>query len=339
MKGNWQDLIKPSKLNVDKSTLTNTYGKFIAEPLERGFGITVGNSLRRILISSLQGAAITAVKIDGVLHEFSSIPSVKEDLSDIILNLKQVRFKMHSDEAKTVKLNVDKAGLVTAGDIVCDPTLEVLNPEAHIATLAKDGKLNAELLVKRGRGYVIAEKNKEDSQPVGTIAVDALFSPISRVNYNVSNARVGQRTDYDKLTLEVWTSGAVTPEDALALAAKILKDQLSLFITFEEEEEEIVEEVEEETPTFNENLFKTVDELELSVRSANCLKNADIKYLGELVQKSEQEMLKTKNFGRKSLNEIKDIIVSMGLEFGLTIEGFPSKNELDKMATERKEAI
>lgn len=337
MQKNWRDLIKPKKLEVEKETLTNTYGKFVAEPLERGFGVTIGNSLRRILLSSLQGAAITSVKIDGILHEFSSVPGVKEDVSDIILNLKQVRLKIHGEGPKTLRIKGSNDGRVTAGDIICDNTVEVLNPDQHIATVSKDAKFDCELIANTGRGYVPSERNKLPDQPIGTIPIDAIFQPVSRVNFIVTNARVGQRTDYDKLALEVWTTGAIDPQNALAIAAKVLKDQLSVFITFEEKEEEAGGEKGEAKPSFNENLFKTVDELELSVRSANCLKNADIKYIGEMVQKSEQEMLRTKNFGRKSLNEIKEILRGMGLDFGMKIDGFPSRKELDAMHIEHKE--
>jgi DNA-directed RNA polymerase subunit alpha len=336
MQKNWRDLIKPRKLEVEKSTLSSTYGKFVAEAMERGFGITIGNSLRRILLSSLQGGAITSIRIDGVQHEFSPIQGVKEDVSDIILNLKQAKFIIHGEGPKTVRINAKGEGCLKAGDIIHDSTVEVLNPDCYIATLSKDGKIDAELVVKTGKGYVPADRNKEDGQPIGTIPIDSIFSPVAKVIYNVTQARVGRRTDYDKLTMEIWTTGAVNPQDALALAAKILTDQLSLFITFEEEEE-VVPETIEIKPKFNENLFKTVDELELSVRSANCLKNADIKYLGELVQRTEQEMLKTKNFGRKSLNEIKEIISSLGLEFGVKLEDFPSREELDRMAAEKKD--
>ena len=339
MQKNWRDLIKPKKLEVDKDTLTNTYGKFTAEPLERGFGITIGNSVRRILLSSLQGAAIVSIKFDGVLHEFSSIPGVKEDVSDIILNLKQVRIKLHGQGEKTIRIKAKGDGEIKAGDIICDSTVEILNPDLHIATLAKDAKMEAGLIVKTGKGYAPAVRNKEENQPIGTIPIDAIFTPVIRVNYNVSNARVGQRTDYDKLAMEIWTTGAVTPQDAVAFAAKILKDQLSMFIPFEEpEEEEGGEEAAEGTTTaLNDNLYRMVDEMELSVRSANCLKNADIKYIGELVQKTEQEMLRTKNFGRKSLNEIKEMLNNMGLGFGMKVEGFPSREELDKIAIEKKE--
>ncbi|MEK6758253.1 MAG: DNA-directed RNA polymerase subunit alpha [Deltaproteobacteria bacterium] len=337
MQKNWRDLIKPKKLEVEKETLTGTYGKFVAEPLERGFGVTIGNSLRRILLSSLQGAAITSVKIDGVLHEFSSVPGVKEDVSDIILNLKQVRLKIHGDGPKTLKIKGAVDGVVRAGDIICDSTVEILNPEQTIATLSRDAKFECELAVNNGKGYVSAEKNKLAEQPIGVIPIDSIFQPVSRVNFNVTHARVGQRTDYDKLVLELWTTGAIDPQSAVAIAAKVLKDQLSVFITFEESEEEVGFEKSDSRPLFNDNLFKTVEELELSVRSANCLKNADIKYIGEMVQKTEQEMLRTKNFGRKSLNEIKELLRGMGLDFGMKLDGFPSRKDLDATHTEHKE--
>jgi DNA-directed RNA polymerase subunit alpha len=339
MHKNWRELIKPKRIEVDK--LTDTYGKFVAEPLERGFGLTIGNSLRRILLSSLQGAAITAVKFDGVLHEFSTIPGVKEDVSDIILNLKQVRLDIEGEGSKTLRLKAAGSVDLKAGDIECDSTVKVLNPGQHIATLAKEGKIDCELTANTGKGYVPAERNKTPDQPVGTIAIDSIFQPVKRVNFDVSHARVGQRTDYDKLVLELWTTGSVDPQTAVAVASKILKDQLSVFITFEEEEETVVPltvEGIESIPWYNENLLKTVDELELSVRSANCLKNADIKYIGEMVQKTDQEMLKTKNFGRKSLNEIKEILHKMGLDFGMKLEGFWSRKELDRMHVERKES-
>lgn len=337
MQKNWRDLIRPKKLEVDRDTLTPTYGKFVAEPLERGFGVTIGNALRRILLSSLQGAAITSVKIDGVLHEFSSVPGVKEDVSDIILNLKQVRLRLHGEGPKTIRIKSGGDAVVRAGDIISDSTIEVLNPDQHIATVSKDAKFECELNVATGKGYVSSERNKLAEMPIGTIAIDSIFQPVSRVNFIVTHARVGQRTDYDKLILEVWTTGAIDPQSAVAVAAKILKDQLSVFITFEEGEEQGGGERGEAKPQFNDNLFKTVDELELSVRSANCLKNADIKYIGEMVQKSEQEMLRTKNFGRKSLNEIKEILKGMGLDFGMKLDGFPSRKDLDAMHSEHKE--
>ena len=327
MQRNWKELIKPKKLEVEKETLTPFYGKFYAEPFERGFGITICNSLRRILLSSLQGAAITSVKIDGVLHEFTSIPGVTEDVTDIILNLKEVKIKLHADGPKTVRIEAKGKGVVRAGDIITDDTIEITNPDHPIATLSPDGKLKMEMVVKRGKGYVPAEKNKEEGQAIGTIPIDAIFSPITKVNYTVTNARVGQITDYDKLTLEVWTNGCVHPGDAVAYAAKIFKDQLSILINFEEEDETDGEEIEEEQEHLNENLFKSVDELELSVRSANCLKHADIKLIGELVQKTEAEILATKNFGRKSLNEIKVILEEMGLSLGMKLENFPAQPE------------
>ncbi len=336
MQKNWRDLIKPKTLEAVK--LTDTYGKFVAEPLERGYGTTLGNSLRRILLSSLRGAAITNVRFDGVLYEFTSIPGVKEDVTDIILNLKQVRLRLDGEGPKTIRLNVTEPKEVRAADIECDPAVEVLNPELYIATVGKDGKLVCEMTVEGGRGYVPAERNKLPDSPVGVVPVDAIFQPVIRATFDVSQARVGHRTDYDKLTLEVWTTGAIDPQTAVGIAAKILKDQLSVFIAFEEDEgaeEESVEERLENKPWYNENLFKTVDELELSVRSANCLKNADIKYIGEMVQKTEQEMLKTKNFGRKSLNEIKEILHGMGLDFGMKLDGFPSREELDRMHLEK----
>jgi DNA-directed RNA polymerase subunit alpha len=329
MERNWRELIKPRRLERDETSFSKFYGKFSCEPLERGFGITMGNAIRRVLLSSVQGAAITSVKIDGVLHEFSSIPGVREDVTDLVLNLKEIRLKLHGEEPKTIYAEKVGDGSLTAGDLVCPPEVEVLNPEAHIAALSKDAKLRMEMQVKLGKGYVPAERNREEGAPVGVIPMDATFSPIRKVNYVVTQARVGQITDYDKLTLEIWTDGSVKPEDALGYAAKILKEQVSIFINFEEATEPKREqEVHEETP-LNENLFRTVDELELSVRSANCLKNANIRYIGELVQKTEAEMLKTKNFGRKSLNEIKEILTEMGLSLGMKLENFPSREEIE----------
>ncbi|MBI5560601.1 MAG: DNA-directed RNA polymerase subunit alpha [Deltaproteobacteria bacterium] len=338
MQKNWRELIKPKKIEADR--LTPTYGRFVAEPLERGYGVTVGNSLRRILLSSLQGAAITSVKFDGVLHEFTSIPGVKEDVADIILNLKQVRLRLDGEGPKTLRLKVGEARDVKAGDIECGPAVTILNPDLHIATVGKGGKLECEMTANTGKGYVPAELNKTAAQPIGTIAIDSVFQPVSRVNLDVTHARVGQRTDYDKLTMEIWTTGAMEPQTALGIAAKILKDQLNVFIPFEERDEAQeggAEERVENRPWFNENLFKTVEELELSVRSANCLKNANIKYIGEMVQKTEGEMLKTKNFGRKSLNEIKEILKEMELDFGMKLEGFPARKELDRTCHEQKE--
>ncbi len=322
---NWRDLIRPKTVPVDQDSLTGYYGKFVCEPLERGFGITIGNSLRRVLLSSLQGAAITAVKIDGALHEFTSVPDVVEDVTEIVLNLKEVVVKTHNVKTQIVRIDKEGPCEVTAGDIQVNDQVEILNPDHVICTVAKGGRFAAELTINPGRGYEPAEKNKTPGMPIGTVPIDALFSPIRKVNYTVTNARVGQRTDYDKLTLEVWTNGAVEPADAVALAAKILKDQLTIFINFEEEEEPVEQEEEEEP--LNENLFRSVEELELSVRSANCLQNANIHLIGELVQKTEAEMLKTKNFGRKSLKEIKEILADMGLSLGMKIENWPQMLE------------
>ena len=319
---NWRDLIKPKTLEIEKETLTQTYGKFSCEPLERGFGTTLGNSLRRVLLSSLQGAAITAVKIDGALHEFQTLPDVVEDVTDIVLNLKEVLLKMDDMKPKVIRIDKEGEGKVTAGDITVVDGVKVLNPEHPIATLARGGKLHMELLVQMGRGYVPADRNKTATMSVGTIPIDALFAPVKKVNYIVTHARVGQQTDFDKLTIDVWTDGSVSPEDAVAFAAKIMKDQLSIFINFEETEEPIEETVSEEAAKMNDNLDKSVDELELSVRSANCLQNANIRYIGELVQKTEAEMLKTKNFGRKSLKEIKEILAEMGLSLGMKLDGW-----------------
>jgi DNA-directed RNA polymerase subunit alpha len=322
MHRNWQDLIRPK--NLESDVLNDTYGKFVAKPLERGYGLTLGNSLRRVLLSSINGAAIVAVRIQGVEHEFSTVPGTKEDVTDIILNLKQVNLRYLGEADATLKLEAVGPKVVTAGDIQTDGEVEVLNPDQVIATLDDGGKLSMEMIVRHGRGYVSADANRTENLPVGMIAIDSIFAPVRRVAYNVSNARVGQMTDYDKLTLEVWTNGAVRPDDAIAYAAKILKEQLTIFVNFDETEEEEVRSVEDSAikPSLNENLFKTVDSLELSVRAANCLENANIKYIGELVTKTEAEMLKTKNFGRKSLNEIKDILAEMGLSLGMKIDGF-----------------
>jgi DNA-directed RNA polymerase subunit alpha len=320
---NWETLIKAKAMEIEEETLSPTYGRFHVEPLERGFGITIGNSLRRILLSSLQGAAITAVRMKGVLHEFSTIYGVREDVTDVILNIKELLVKLHSDGPETLHLKANKPGVVRAQDIQTGSNVEILNPDHVIATLSEDGELDMELVVQRGRGYVPAERNREEGQPIGTIPIDALFSPIRKVNYTVTHSRVGQITDYDRLTLEIWTNGNVTPPDALGYAAKILKEQLSVFINFDEEEIIPKSPEVQESAKLNENLFKSVDELELSVRSANCLKNADIRYIGDLVQKSETEMLKTKNFGRKSLNEIKEILSEMGLSLGMKLDNWP----------------
>lgn len=320
MQRNWSSLIRPKRVDVDENTHTRFYGEFTIQPLERGFGITLGNALRRVLLSSIQGAAITSIKVDGVLHEFSSIPGIKEDVTDIILNLKGVRLRLGAADTKVVRLNATRSGAITAADIITDGTIEVLNPDHHIATLSGDGALNAEMVVKMGKGYMAAKKELDPDQPEGTINIDAIFSPVKKVNYVVSHARVGQITDYDKLVLEVWTDGSLNPGDAIAFAAKILKQQLDVFINFEEVDEEVVVEEEDEGGNVNEILMRSVEDLELSVRSANCLKNAGINTIGELVQKSEAEMLKTKNFGRKSLSEIKDILNEYGLVFGMKLE-------------------
>jgi DNA-directed RNA polymerase subunit alpha len=324
---NWRDLIRPKGIALETETLTDFYGKFTCEPLERGFGITIGNSLRRVLLSSLQGAAITAIRVEGALHEFTTIPDVVEDVTDIILNLKEVVLKAASAKTYTVRINKEGPGPVYARDIELVDGLTVLNPDHLIATLDKKGPLAAELTVNVGRGYVPAERNKTATMPIGTIPIDALFSPIRKVNYTVQNARVGQQTDYDKLTLEVWTNGSVKPADAVAFAAKILKEQLSIWINFEETEETSYASVGGGDEPLNENLFRSVDELELSVRSANCLQNANITLIGELVQRSEQDMLKTKNFGRKSLKEIKEILSGMGLALGMKIDNWPTMLE------------
>jgi DNA-directed RNA polymerase subunit alpha len=335
VRSNWRELIQPKRLEVDEKSLTPTYGKFFGEPFERGYGLTVGNALRRVLLSSLQGAAIVAVRVLGVLHEFSTIPGVTEDVTDIVLNLKEVRVKLHdeaTEELAHIKVRGDRT--VTAGDIQAGPRVEILNPNLHVATLAKDAELDMELVVRLGRGYVPAERNKREEDPVGTVPIDAIFSPVTKVNFTVTNARVGQRTDYDRLTLEVHTDGSVRPEDAVAYAARILQEQLSIFVNFEEEPAASGESRPE--IALNDNLFRPVDDLELSVRSANCLQNADIKYLGELVQRTEQEMLKTKNFGRKSLNEIKEFLHEMGLSLGMRLDNFPTREELDRRRLQRE---
>jgi DNA-directed RNA polymerase subunit alpha len=329
---NWRELIKPKRIEIDQETNTNTYGKFVCEPLERGFGITIGNALRRILLSSLQGAAIISVKFDNVVHEFSSMPGVSEDVTDIILNLKEIKLKALDVEEAVVRINREGEGIVTAGDIETDGLIEALEPDQHIATLNKEGKLDMEMVVRMGKGYVPAERLKDENTPIGVIAIDAAFSCVKKVNYVVTNSRVGQVTDYDKLTLEIWTDGSVFPEDAVAFAAKILKEQMNPFINFEEEIEPVEEEEVNQEEDVNENLFRPVSDLELSVRSANCLQNAKINLIGELVQKTDAEMLKTKNFGRKSLNEIKAILSDMGLNLGMKLDFFPPTQESDEEA-------
>lgn len=319
---NWTQLITPRTLSVNRDSLKPTYGKFECEPLESGFGVTIGNALRRILLSSIRGWAITSVRLDGAVHEFSTVQDVVEDVTDIVLNLKEVQLRMEDDDERTIRVDVNGPKVVTAADLLHDTNVRVLNPDQHICTVSEGGRLRMECIVNEGVGYTPAEGNKSEDDPVDVIAIDSIFSPIMRVNYRVTNARVGQVTDYDKLTMEIWTNGAVLPEDALALSAKILKEQLQIFINFDEEFE-ISEEVKyESNEPINENLYKSVDELELSVRSANCLQNANIRLIGELVQRTEAEMLKTKNFGRKSLKEIKEILTEMGLSLGMKLDGF-----------------
>jgi len=319
---NWREMIKPDKVHRESNS---TYGKFVCEPLERGFGITLGNALRRIILSSLYGAGIVSVKFDDVLHEYSVIPGVLEDVAEIILNLKEIRLKVEDIKPKVIKLKASGKGSYTAGDIVSgDGRVVILNPEQHVITLTEDIQINMELVVKFGRGYSLSKFNNDEDAPIGTIPIDSVFSPIKKVNYSVSNSRVGQRTDYDRLTLEVWTDGSLTPEDSVAYAAKIIKEQMSPFINFDEDIEPELEDSFEDghRKEYNENLYRNVEELELSVRSANCLKNADILKIYQLVQKTENEMLKTKNFGRKSLNEIKEVLGEMGLSLGMKLDGF-----------------
>ncbi len=312
---------RPKRLACETETATGRYAKFFAQPFERGFGTTIGNCLRRALLSSIEGAAITAVKIEGVLHEFSSIPGVVEDATDIILNLKRIPFKLHGAGPKTLRVERSVPGEMLSGEIETDAEVEILDPNVHIATISEGGSLVIEMRLKRGRGYVSAERNFDEDLAVGYIPIDSVHSPVKKVNYTVESARLGQDTDYDKLTMEVWTNGSVKPENAVGLAAKLIKDHMQIFISFEEEPELAEADSEEAARmTFNENLDRSVDELELSVRSYNCLKNADIRTIRELVQKSEPDMLKTKNFGRKSLNEIKEILSSMGLHLGMKFD-------------------
>ena len=326
---NWREMIKPEKLDV---TTTSTYGKFVCEPLERGYGITIGNSLRRIILSSIYGAAIVSVKFDNALHEYSVISDVREDVSEIILNLKELKLRVEDTDEKILTLSAKGDCEVTGADIVSpDGRVEILNPEQHIATLSKNGVLNMTMVVKTGKGYALASANKDDDAPIGTIPIDSVFSPIKRVKYVVGTSRIGQKTDYDKLTLEVWTDGSVTPDDAVAFGAKILKEQMNPFINFDEEAEpdDIEDGGEDGERGFNENIYRSVDELELSVRSSNCLKNARIHTIYQLVQKTDSEMLKTKNFGRKSLNEIKEVLHSMDLSLGMDLEGIEPPEELN----------
>jgi DNA-directed RNA polymerase subunit alpha len=317
----WKGFQRPKRLEFERETLTDRFGRFTAQPFERGFGTTVGNAMRRVLLSSIEGAAVTAVKIEGVLHEFSPIQGVVEDATDLILNLKQIPLKVHTDQPKTLTLRVTKAGEVRAKDIQADADVEILEPEAHIATVSEGGKLEMELRIKRGRGYVSADKNFDEDLGIGWIPIDSVHSPVKKVNYVVEAARVGQTTDYDKLTLEVWSNGAVTPRDAVSLAAKLIRDHFTIFVSLEDAGESAFDASgEAASSTGNEHLDKSVEELELSVRSYNCLKNANIRTIRELVGKSEGEMLKTKNFGRKSLNEIKEILTTMGLSLGMRLD-------------------
>jgi DNA-directed RNA polymerase subunit alpha len=333
---NWRELIRPRRLEVEEEEATSTYGRFTCEPLERGFGVTLGNALRRVLLSSLQGAAITSVRVNGVLHEFSTLPGMLEDVSDVVLNLKEVRLRLFAEGPKILRVHRKGEGVVLAGDLVCDDqTVEVVNPDRKICTLGPEADFELEATVGSGKGYVLAEKNKTEEMPIGTIPIDSVFSPIRKVIYTVTPARVGRETDFDRLNLEVWTDGTIEPTDAVAYAAKILKEQLTIFITFEEPEE-VLQPVAEQPEPLNPNLFKSVDELELSVRSANCLQNANIRFIGELVQRTESEMLKTKNFGRKSLNEIKETLASMGLTLGMTIDNLPARKDLEKLREQRE---
>ena len=322
---NWQELIKPAKLEVEPGIDPNRMATIVAEPLERGFGLTLGNALRRILLSSLQGAAVTAIQIEGVLHEFSSVPGVREDVTDIVLNIKGVALKMHVEGPKHVSLKATGPGEVTAGQIDTGADIEVMNPDLVICHLDKGAKLSMELVIDNGKGYVAATSSKQEDSPIGLIPIDAVFSPVRKVSYKIENSRVGQVTDHDKLAIDVLTNGALTPDDAVALAARILQDQLQLFINFDEPDQKSAAEQKDDLP-FNRNLLRKVDELELSVRSANCLKNDNIIYIGDLVQKSEADMLRTPNFGRKSLNEIKEVLSQMGLHLGMEIAAWPPEN-------------
>ena len=317
----WKGFQRPKRLEVERETLTDRFGRFSAQPFERGFGTTIGNAVRRVLLSSIEGAAVVAVKIEGVQHEFSPIPGVVEDATDIILNVKQVPLRMHVDHPKTLLLTSDKVGEIKARDIQTDSDVEILEPDAHIATIGEGGRLQMEMRVRQSRGYVSADKNFDDDLGVGWIPIDSVHSPIKKVNYLIEAARLGQTTDYEKITLDVWTNGSITPRDAVSLASKLIQDHLKIFISLDDPVEQIQElSVEQPKLTSNENLEKSVEELELSVRSYNCLKNAEIRTISELVQKTEAEMLKTKNFGRKSLNEIKEILTNMGLSLGMRLD-------------------
>lgn len=319
----WTGFQRPKRLEVDLDSLTDCYGKFIAQPFERGFAITVGHAMRRVLLSSVEGAAITALKIEGVLHEFSSLPGVVEDTTDLILNLKSIPFRLNTDKPKTLHLRKEGEGPVTAADIAEDPDFTCIDPEAHICTLAKGGEIELQLRLARGRGYVAADQNLEDEMGIGWIPIDSVHSPVRKVNYKVEKARLGRSTDFERLLLEVWTNGTVTPDRAIALAAKLLRDHLAIFVDIEEEPEEEHEEPDQDLTAFYAHLNRSVDELELSVRSYNCLKNANIRTIRDLVQKSEQEMLKTKNFGKKSLQEIKEVLADMGLTLDMDLSDLP----------------
>jgi len=325
----WSDFQKPRKLEYDAETLTDHYGKFVAQPFERGFGTTIGNALRRVLLSSVEGAAVTAVRVEGVLHEFSSLTGVVEDMTDIVLNLKQIPFKIHSRGSKTLFLEKKGPGVVTAADIQEEADVEILDPNAYIATLSKEGALKMEIRLKVGRGFVAADRNADPDLPLGYIPVDSIHSPVRRVNYHVEGARVGQVTDYDRLVLEVWTNGAVSPQEALSISAALLGEHLAIFSGFQatQEEEEVAQEPDVD-PKLLEMLAKPIEELDLSVRSANCLKNANIRTLGDLVQRSEREMLSTKNFGRKSLDEIKEVLNTLGLSFGMSLRPGEKRSEV-----------
>jgi DNA-directed RNA polymerase subunit alpha len=322
---NWQALIKPNKLNVEAGDDPNCFATVVAEPLERGFGLTLGNALRRILLSSLQGAAVTSIQIEGVLHEFSSIPGVREDVTDIVLNIKRLALRMHGEGPKRIRIDMDGPGEVTAAKIETGHDIEILNPEVLICTLDEGAHLAMEMTVENGAGYVSAVQNRPEDAPIGLIPIDSVFSPIRKVSYKVENTRVGQVTDYDKLAMNIETDGTISPEDSVAYAARILQDQLQLFINFDEPQARVAEEAVEALP-FNRYMLRKVDELELSVRSANCLKNDNIVYIGDLVQKSESEMLRTPNFGRKSLNEIKEVLSQMGLHLGMEINNWPPED-------------
>ena len=332
MQETWSDLIKPKSLEVEEKTLTPLYGRFFCEPFERGAGTTIGGSLRRVLLSSLVGAAVTKVRITGVLHEFSTVPGMTEDVTDFLLNLKEVRFRLRDSEAEPARLDIRGERKVTAGDLTIGPRVDILNPDIPLATLGKGARLEMEATVSRGRGYVLAERHKTvEGNPVDTIFLDAAFSPVRKVNFTVTNARVGQRTDYERLTMEIWTDGSIRPENAIAAAARVLQDQLVIFAGSVEEKEHLIEMREEpRTTMLNTNLFRPIEELNFSVRSANCLQSADLRYVGELVQRTEGDLLKTKNFGRKSLNEIKDALASMELELGMRLDDFPDREELER---------